>query len=319
MVQRIVLGLDAGGTSTRCAAVSLSGEVLGRGRAAGANGFSGGDPAAALEQAVREALEGVGAAEVEHAVIGLAGAATAGRARAAEIVDRAWRALGLRASPRVTDDIAVAFAAGTAADTGAVLIAGTGAVAARVRAGAVVRRCDGNGWLLGDEGSAVWLALAGLRAALAAVDGRGSPTSLCERLAAVLEVPAGDAAALVRAAHARTPAEIGELAPAVTAAAADGDPAAERIAADAADRLLGSLAALGPAAGGGEPVVLAGSVLAGGPVADAVRAGLRLGGTAEPARAAEGALGAAGLALRDSGAPAQAHAALLRRAADDAR
>ncbi|KII00081.1 N-acetylglucosamine kinase [Streptomonospora alba] len=314
MAQRVVLGLDAGGTSTRCTAVSHDGEVLGYGRASGANAFSGGDPAAALEQALRGALEGLDAADVSHAVFGLAGAATGGRARAAEVAQAAWDRLGLDGGPRVTDDIAVAFASGTSADAGAVLIAGTGAVAARVSGGAVRSRCDGNGWLLGDEGSAVWLALAGMRAALAAVDGRGGPTALCERLAASLEVPAGDAAALVRAAHARAPAELGELGPVVTAAAADGDAVAERIVAEAAERLLRSLAAAAPDAAG-EPVVLAGAVLEGGPVADAVRAGLRERGGPGPLRAVDGALGAAGLALRASGAPGQAHAALLRRAA----
>ncbi|MFD0804103.1 N-acetylglucosamine kinase, partial [Streptomonospora algeriensis] len=70
MAQYVVLGLDAGGTSTRCAAVSPDGEVLGYGRAAGANSFSGSDPAAALEQALRGALAGLGAADVSHAVFG---------------------------------------------------------------------------------------------------------------------------------------------------------------------------------------------------------------------------------------------------------
>ncbi|GAA1769244.1 BadF/BadG/BcrA/BcrD ATPase family protein [Streptomonospora arabica] len=311
MAQQVVVGLDAGGTSTRCAAVSPEGGLLGYGRAPGANNLSGGDPAAALAQALRGALSGIPGAEVSHAVFGLAGAATAGRERSAEVAQEAWDGLGLPGAPRVTDDIAVAFAAGSAADVGAVLIAGTGAVAARVRSGAVVRRSDGNGWLLGDEGSAVWLALAGLRAALAALDGRGGPTSLCERLAARLKVPAHDPAALVRAAHARAPAELGGLAPEVGAAAAAGDPAAVRVVADAARHLLASLAAVEPGVGG-EPVVLAGGVLEEGPVADAVRDGLRERGCAEPLRAADGALGAAGLALRDRGSPPQAHAALLR-------
>ncbi|MDT0302442.1 N-acetylglucosamine kinase [Streptomonospora wellingtoniae] len=311
MAQHVVVGLDAGGTSTRCAAVSPEGGLLGYGRAPGANAFSSGGSVAALTQALRGALSGIRGAEVSHAVFGLAGAATAGRDRSAAVAQEAWDDLGLPGAPRVIDDIAVAFAAGSAAEAGAVLIAGTGAVAARVRCGAVVRRSDGNGWLLGDEGSSVWLALAGLRAALAALDGRGGPTSLSERLAARLKVPAHDPAALVRAAHARAPAELGGLAPEVGAAAAEGDPAAERIVADAGRRLLASLAAVDPDSGG-EPVVLAGGVLEEGPVADAVRGGLREGGRAEPLQAVDGALGAAGLALRDRGSPPQVHAALLR-------
>ncbi|GAA4891067.1 N-acetylglucosamine kinase [Streptomonospora salina] len=314
MAQRVVLGLDAGGTSTRCAAVSADGAALGYGRAPGANTFSGDDPAAALEQALRGALAGLDSADVAHAVFGLAGASTGGGARAAGIAQAAWDRIGLPGGPVVTDDIAVAFASGTSGGTGAVLIAGTGAVAARVTGGAVQSRCDGHGWLLGDEGSAVWLALEGLRAGLAALDGRGGPTSLHTRIAARLEVPAGDSAALVRAAHTCRPAELGELAPAVTAAAGEGDAAAERIVADAAQRLLCSLAAAAPDAADG-PVVLAGSILEGVPVADAVPAGLLERGAGAPLRAVDGAFGAAGLALRASGAPRGAHAALLRRAA----
>ncbi|QBI53002.1 N-acetylglucosamine kinase [Streptomonospora litoralis] len=318
MARRVLLGVDAGGTSTRCAAVSTGGEVLGYGRAAGAGLLTGDDPAAAFQQALREALAGLGAVRVEQAVFGIAGAATAGRERAAETVGRAWHALGLPGFPRITDDIAVAFAAGSSADAGAVLIAGTGAVAARVRDGAVVARCGGHGWLLSDEGSAVWLGLSGLRAALAAIDGRGRPTSLCERLAARLEVPAHDPGALVRAAHARAPAQLGELGPTVTAAAAEDDPVAVGIVAEAAEHLLGALTAVAAEPGRGEPVVLAGAVLSVGPVAEAVRSALCDRAGAETSRAVDGALGAAGLALRDAGAPKQAHAALLRRAAGDA-
>ncbi|MFC6005339.1 N-acetylglucosamine kinase, partial [Streptomonospora nanhaiensis] len=286
MVRHAVIGVDAGGTATRCVAVSLDGRVLGAGRGGGANPFSSADPAAALEGALRAALAEAGPVEVDHAVFGIAGSAAAGRPKAEEAMLRAWAAAGLGGRPRLTDDIAVAFAAGSAADAGTVLIAGTGAVAASVRAGAVVRRCDGYGWLLGDEGSAVWLGVAGLRAVLAAIDGRGPGTALGTRLAAALGVPAGDPQAIVRAAHGRPPAMLGALAPVVAGAADDGDAVAAGIAAEAAERLLATLGAVmaagadplstppapgsgtapapAPAAKAPAPVVLAGSLLASG-------------------------------------------------------
>ncbi|MFD0537747.1 hypothetical protein ACFQY7_32330 [Actinomadura luteofluorescens] len=43
-----------------------------------------------------------------------------------------------------------------------------------------MQRADGYGWLVGDEGSAVWLGKEAVRAALAAYDGRGSPTLLTD-------------------------------------------------------------------------------------------------------------------------------------------
>ncbi|WP_067968603.1 BadF/BadG/BcrA/BcrD ATPase family protein [Nocardiopsis trehalosi] len=332
MNQDAVIGVDAGGTSTRCAVAALDGRILGYGTAGGANQFSSADPAAAFRTALRAALGGAAGAggdsgaggygtagrtngldgrsgvRIVGAVFGVAGASSAPE-RAEELAGRAWADVGLPGAPRVIDDIAVAFAAGSAAPEGAVLIAGTGAVAARVRDGAVVRRCDGHGWLLGDEGSAVWLGVAGLRAALAAADGRGPATVLGDRLAAALGVAPGDTRRIVRAAHERPPAELGRLAPEVTGAAAAGDAVAGGLVADAAHRLLAALDAVAPAAGA--PVVVAGALLADGPVAEAVRGGIRERRGADPLPAADGALGAAGLALRRTGAPASAHAALL--------
>ncbi|MDA0563121.1 N-acetylglucosamine kinase [Streptomonospora sp. S1-112] len=337
MVRHVVIGVDAGGTTTRCVAVARDGRVLGSGRGGGANPFSSADPAAALEAALRAALAEAGDVAVDHAVFGIAGSAEAGRPAAEVAMLRAWAAVGLGGRPRLTDDIAVAFAAGSAADAGAVLIAGTGAVAAFVHSGAVAHRCDGYGWLLGDEGSAVWLAVAGLRAALAAMDGRGPGGPLGARLAAALDIPAGDPQAIVRAAHGRPPAELGALAPVVAATADDGDPVAAGIVAEAAERLLATLGAVmaaadpvaapqdppggavpgpPPRAGAGVPIVLAGTLLARGRLAEAVRAGVTARYGAAPTPAVEGARGAAGLALRDLGAPADAHAALLRAGAD---
>ncbi|MFC4565893.1 N-acetylglucosamine kinase [Nocardiopsis mangrovi] len=310
MTRHVVIGVDAGGTSTRCVVATLAGEVVGYGRSGGANRFSSSDPEASLAAALGAATAGLTGIAVDQAVFGLAGASS-GRARALELVERAWAAHGLPGSPHVTDDIAVAFASGSAASAGSVLIAGTGAVAARVRDGAVERRCDGHGWLLGDEGSAVWIGVAGLRAVLAAIDGRGPATALDTRLAAALGTAPGDAGAIVRAAHARPPAELGGLAPEVTGAAAAGDSVARGIVADAAGRLLADLEAVAPGADPGGPVVLAGALLAGGPVADAVRSGLRERRGVVPVQAVDGARGAAGLALRRAGAPAGAHAAVL--------
>lgn len=237
------------------------------------------------------------------------------------MANAAWDACGLGGAPTVVSDIVVAFAAGTVARSGTVLIAGTGAVAAAVRDGAVVRRCDGYGWLLGDEGSAVWLGREAVRAALAARDGRGEPTALADAVPRALLGPAAPrdpedtAQAIVRAVYAAAPADLGRLAPVVSAQAAAGDPVARRITDVAAQRLLEAVDAVRPAPDRREPVVLAGSVLREGPVADAVRAGLRDRFGIEPRHAHDGALGAAALALRAYGGAGAAHARLLGAAA----
>ncbi|MDA2806462.1 N-acetylglucosamine kinase [Nocardiopsis suaedae] len=310
MERDVVIGVDAGGTSTRCVVARLDGRVLSRGSAGGANPFSSADPAGALEAALGEALGGVGTDRVAAAVFGIAGASAAGHARASAAAARAWQAAGLQRAPRVTDDIAVAFAAGTPEPEGAVVIAGTGAVAAYVADGSVRRRCDGYGWLLGDEGSAVWIALAGLRAALAGIDGRGGATVLSERMAAALEIAPGDPQEFIRTVYARPPAELGGLAPEVAGAAQEGDAEAARICREGAGRLLGALEAVLPS-GAGAPIVLSGSLMGRGPVAERVRAGVGERFGRAPLAAADGVLGAAGLALRAAGAPPDAHARLL--------
>lgn len=307
--------MDAGGTSTRCVVTTLDGTPLGRGNADGANiNSSTGDPAENLATAMREALCGIDPTEVAGGVLGMAGAGGAGYARAQELAGSAWLSCGLSGAPMVVNDIVVAYASGTAAPSGIVLIAGTGAVAAAVHDGAITTRCDGYGWLLGDEGSAVWLGVEGVKAALAAGDGRGEPTSLADAIPRALlgrhrpRDPADIAQAVVRMAYGGAPADLGRLAPVVCGQSAAGDPVARKLTDTAAERLLTAVAAVEPYPGWTGPIVLAGSVLSSGPVADAVRAGLAERYGDLPLEAQDGALGAATLAIRQYGGEEQAEA-----------
>lgn len=337
----LVVGVDAGATSTRCLVSAVDGTVLGRGRAAGANqNSSGGRPAEALAGALREALAGVDPAAVAVGVIGAAGAAAAGRAEARAAAEEAWRAVGLTGELRSVTDLEVAFAAGTGERAGLLLLAGTGAAAVAFRDGVPHRRCDGYGWLLGDEGSAVWLGREALRAVLRALDGRGPATRLTGPVTEALREtgkdddpealrdagknddpealrdagknegagdPEAHAQALIRIAYRRTPASLGLLAPLVGAAAARGDGPARGIVEAAAEHLLHALDVVSRRGGlpAGAPIVLAGSVLLnGGPVADLVRAGIGERFRTAPAEARDGAAGAAALALAAlTGAP----------------
>ncbi|WP_240487049.1 N-acetylglucosamine kinase [Actinomadura flavalba] len=345
-----VIGIDAGGTKTRCVVLTLGGALAGTGTGPGANPNSGGDTAGALGTALREALGTLDRNHVLGGVFGIAGAGSAGRPAAVAAARQAWQAAGLRGSPAVVTDIAVAFAAGTSAPKGIVVFSGTGAGAAVINDGAIVRRADGYGWLVGDEGSAVWLGQKAVRAALAAYDGRGSPTVLTESVPRALLPPgitaeleasrcrhrqrrtfamAGASPAALRGGTAvlehrlaeaqpdprvaqaivkevyRLPvAALGRLGPVVAAAATAGDQVARRITAEAAEVLLRDVDAVRPALGGLlAPVVMHGSVLRDGPVADAVRAGLRDRFAADPRSAGDGAVGAAGMALRRLGYP----------------
>ncbi|WP_308198413.1 N-acetylglucosamine kinase [Actinomadura terrae] len=394
-----VVGIDAGGTKTRCVVLTLGGALAGSGTGPGANPNSGGDTVGALTTALREALGDLDRTRILTGVFGIAGAGSAGRPAAVAAARQAWQAVGLRGSPAVVTDIAVAFAAGTSEPKGIVVFSGTGAGAAVISDGTIVQRADGYGWLVGDEGSAVWLGKEAVRAALAAYDGRGSPTLLTDSvprallgptvvaeidsarrrprprrelamagaapgppgaasalpqqvpLASAFPSPAGGgtstavlipessvprhdvggpgppgrsgdpdgphhpemsgtppnpqlAQAIIKEVYGRPPAALGRLGPVVAAAAAAGDPVARRITEEAAEWLLRDVDAVRPALSDPcAPVVMHGSVLREGPVAEAVRTGLRDRFAEAPRSAGDGAVGAAGLALRRLGHP----------------
>ncbi|MEZ0076028.1 N-acetylglucosamine kinase [Planotetraspora sp. GP83] len=320
----LFVGVDGGGTSTRCVVAGETGEIAGRGRAGGANALSVKDPSANVLAALTAALGGLDRSSVAGGVFGLAGAASAER-----VAGDAWRAAGLPGRPSVVPDVLVAFTSATACPYGTVLISGTGAVAARIHQWRVVRRADGLGWLLGDEGSGVWIGRRAVTAALTALDGRTAHTALTGRVAsAVLGCAFSDAPgderslaqAIVSAVHARVaesgPAWLGTLAPVTDDAARRGDPVAGEILDEAARRLGRTARVVGEGDG---PLVLAGSLLT-EPTELARRVRAELGEHAQWVPARDGAAGAAALALRAALPPGepralQAHHRLIGMAA----
>lgn len=323
----LVVGVDAGATTTRCVVVTVDGVIVGRGVAGGANrNSSGGNVAERLSIAIEAALSDLDRRAVAMGVLGAAGSAGAGRALFRTASAATWAGLGLGGEAVAVTDLEVAFAAGTAEADGVLLLSGTGALAARFAGGELRRRCDGYGWLLGDEGSAVWIAVRGLRAVLAALDGRGEPTTLVGAAGELFALPAPaqtreeTAQAVLAAAFARPPAELGRFGPLVDSAAERGDPVARRITSAAAAKLLHAFDTVEPRPG--QPVVLAGSVLLSpGPVARAVRAGLSERTDGRLRTAKDGAAGAAALALtRLTGSPLrpEVHARLTDHEPDPA-
>ena len=84
----------------------------------------------------------------------------------------------------VIEDAALLLAAGTPDGWGVAVVAGTGSMAFARGADGRTARAGGWGPLLGDEGSGYAIALAGLRAAARAADGRAAATPLTDRLLA---------------------------------------------------------------------------------------------------------------------------------------
>ncbi|GIJ43291.1 N-acetylglucosamine kinase [Virgisporangium aliadipatigenens] len=305
----LVLGIDAGGTGSRAVLVRVpDGEVVGRGSGGPGNPVASPDAAHEVGRAARAALAGHEPAGVAGAVLGVAGTSVFADPTVSAAFGAAFAAVGLAVPVPPVGDVVTAFAAGSACDSGAVLIAGTGAIAAHVPQWTVGRTVDGWGWLLGDEGSGFWI---GRRAVRAAVRDPGSA------LGARVHAHAGASTVdeLVRwatvSAAGSGPPPLAGLAPLVCALARGGEPAAARIVDDAAGRLVATLDALGPVDG---PVVLAGSLLTREtPVRAAVCARLD-GRDVRPRVAGDPALAAAWLAARPllgTDAAAHLHATLL--------
>ncbi|MGW1210000.1 N-acetylglucosamine kinase [Streptomyces sp. NPDC002499] len=195
----LVVGLDAGGTRTRAVlATAADGRPLGEGAGGPGNALTVPLPeltdhlVEAVAQAVPEAARG----RVVAVAGGFAGATGAsaddlGHRNAQTALTVALRGLGIFAGPpHICSDIEAAFASapGAPAD-GLALVAGTGAVAMRITDRHCTATVDGDGWLLGDDGSAFWIGRAAVRAALRMADGRGRGTALAGLVGRELGLP----------------------------------------------------------------------------------------------------------------------------------
>ncbi|HET8569149.1 MAG TPA: BadF/BadG/BcrA/BcrD ATPase family protein [Candidatus Limnocylindria bacterium] len=169
----LVAGIDAGGSKTRAFAVTRDGAIVGRGAGAGANLLASPDPKGSIAAALAEALAG---RTPDAVVLSCAGGdREADRRRGTQILESI---LGPSVRTLVTHDAQAALYAGNPQGCGVVLIAGTGSVAYGRTEEGDEARAGGWGFLAGDEGSAVWVGMEGLRAASHAADGRGSPTRI---------------------------------------------------------------------------------------------------------------------------------------------
>ena len=321
------LAIDAGGTSTRAVFVDPSGQCLGYGTASGGNPVSRGFDAAlaALLEASGEAI-GSTPGTIAQVLVAMAGASLE---LPTHLFRRGFAALGLTGEIMIESDLLAAFYSGTYHDEGFALIAGTGAVGARVVAGRLDAVADGTGWLLGDNGAGFWLGREVARAVAAALDGRGRPTSLTPLVLAALAITLdpGDRThgrlraqqQLISKIYELPPIELSRFAPLVFQV--EDDAVAQDVIDRAAQALAGTLLAAGRAGGaardgdrgqrqlGTQPLVFGGSVLTkGGTVAAAVAAHLvaAMHGTASaegitPVLVEDGAVGAVVMVLKRSG------------------
>ena len=245
------LAVDLGKTSCRIRLFDSHG-IIAEETGPGAPGLADFDGAAQSAHAIRTVLNRLSPAnrtDISGVGIGAAGVEAARSAAR----DLAVRVRGFTGAPvALINDALAAHAGAFDGGSGVILIIGTGAIAYAVADDGTTRQIDGWGPWLGDEGSGRWIGQQGLLAALRDFDGRGAPTALSARAAALV----GNLAALPAwvGAEGNPARRLGRFTPDVLDAAGDGD----SVARDIVGRACEALAATARAAGSAELAVWGG-------------------------------------------------------------
>ncbi|MEH2286046.1 N-acetylglucosamine kinase [Nostoc sp.] len=245
-----VLGIDGGGSKTICVLMDDSCKVLGRGETGPSNYQSIGIEATlqSIQSAIYNALEAAiitKSVKIDAICLGLAGV---GRAADIEVIKDLVKELQNNILPInwalqpanivICNDALIALVGGIGQPVGIVVAAGTGSIIFGRNHQGYTKRVGGWGYILGDEGSAYKIAIAGLNAALKSYDGREISTSLLEDFKQHLDLESIED--LIEVVYRREwgVKQIAALAPIVDFAAASGDIVANIIIDDAVKELV---------------------------------------------------------------------------------
>ncbi|BCL36298.1 N-acetylglucosamine kinase [Nostoc sp. MS1] len=243
-----VLGIDGGGSKTVCILMDDEHEVIGRGQAGAANYQSIGTEAAfmSIQSAIYEAIKLSKPIKIDAICLGLAGV---GRAKDIDIVkglvsgliDTQTLPITWNLQPSnivICNDALIALVGGIGHSVGIVAAVGTGSIIFGQNQQGETKRVGGWGYILGDEGSAYKIAVAGMQAALKSYDGREKSTSLIEAFQQHLNLK--NIEDLIEIIYRRGwgVKQIAALAPIVDLAAAYGDEVANHIIDDAVRELV---------------------------------------------------------------------------------
>ena len=174
----VFIGIDGGGTHSFAIAVDSTGRKLGTAEAGSLNFFGTGLPTArrnlkALSASLRRQLPRE--ARIDRIAVGCA--ALFSDATQTEKGSLCRGILPLERA-RVVSDCQTACFGATLGRPGVVIVAGTGSIVVAQNEDGQLRRVGGWGHILGDAGSAYWLAVESVKAAIASEEGLGPKTIL---------------------------------------------------------------------------------------------------------------------------------------------
>ncbi|GAB3468317.1 BadF/BadG/BcrA/BcrD ATPase family protein [Kineococcus endophyticus] len=276
------LGMDGGGTKTAFVLLDGAGDVVARSTQPSCYYFGAPGGLAAVERIVADGVRAVtdgvtdpGSVEFSFFAFPgygeVSGDVAALDALPARVLGHDRYACG--------NDMVSGWAGALGARDGVNVVAGTGSIAYGERAGRT-RRTGGWGELFGDEGSAHWVAVEGLRAFSRMADGRVPRTPLHDAVLAAVGVRhPHDVVGVVLDGWGARRADVARLAPVVTGAAAEGDATAGAIvraaATELADLVESTALGLGHAPGDRVTVSRTGGLFAAAVVRDAFEQALR--------------------------------------------
>lgn len=226
-----LLVMDAGGTHTRALVVTLEGIRLGGAEAGPANSFLVGGRLEArnIREAARAALASakVPPSSVAAAVIGSASVDFDGL-WGAPIENALHRELP-QTRLRAVADAEIARHGALGGEPGVVIVSGTGSVVLGRTFSGRFEKAGGWGPLMGDEGSAQWIAQQALQTAAQAADGTAASTTLTRVVMKYFQVRSFRKIVEPVYQQGLTSSQLGGLAPLVAQAAKQGDRAARGI------------------------------------------------------------------------------------------
>lgn len=192
MSEKLILGVDGGATKTICAISDEEFQVIGVGAAGPCNynviGIEGAHRNVKL--AIQRAYLSIEDEKLRDKIseIGCFGIGGLTTLYDYEIISSQVVPLEVAKKRVIVNDVVVAFYAATNGEPGIVVVSGTGSIAYGMNNKGESMISGGWGWLMGDEGSAFYIATQALALAAKAYDGRGRKTVLTDMFAEEFKV-----------------------------------------------------------------------------------------------------------------------------------
>ncbi len=235
------IGLDGGGTKTKCVVVDEKMNILSElvGEPSNFLVFGLDEVTQSLVNLINDSIKqaNIDIAEVDSILLGTAGA---GRREDAERLENSFmqKAIELHMPIKkfvVESDARVALEGAFSGNPGSILIAGTGSIMFGKDSKGNIHRVGGFGRILGDEGSGFHIARSGLTAVAKQFDGRGERTMLSNLLKDKLKIT--NSKELILAVY-KNNFDIATITPLVIKAAEEGDNVCSGIILNGVDELL---------------------------------------------------------------------------------